>query len=403
MTPDACPRSEPDTISSANGHVLLVGCGAIGTVIAGHLAAHPSLRRLTLADVDERFAQGVAQRLPDRSRIATRSLDAGDPASLESALKDVQVVVQASVPRFNAAIQAACLANGANYIDLAADSSDPYVASPEWARRGLVAVIGMGEDPGLSNVMARYSADRLERVRAIRVRDGDTASSPDHAFLPLFSPETFIEETLHTSRIWDGGRYREVPPFGEGEVYDFPSPVGPQKVYSVDHEEVDSLPRFIGKGVEYVDFKLALDDNTVRTLQTLRDLKLLERGTPDAPGPRRAVLAALPKPVELAGKIDGHAALVVETTGEKSGKASVETLYTLLDHRRAAELYHATATAYLTGTPAAVAVLQMLSGQVGTPGMHPPEALDPKPFFPMLKERGVSVLSRRTSVDEIAS
>jgi saccharopine dehydrogenase (NAD+, L-lysine forming) len=360
------------------------------------------VRRLTLADVDERFARSVAARLNGSGKVAVRSVDAADPSSLESATAGVEVVVQASVPRFNAGIQAACLAAGANYVDLAADSADPYVADAEWRSRGLTAIVGLGEDPGLSNVMARQAADGLDHVESIRVRDGDSASSPDHVFLPLFSPETFIEETLHTSRIWEDGRYREVPPFGEAETYTFPAPVGAQRVYSVDHEEVDSLPRFIGKGVRYVDFKLALDDPTVRTLQTLRDLKLLERGSPEAPGPRRAVLNALPKPAELAGKIDGYAALVVETTGEKGGRAVAETLSTTMSHRRASELYHVTATAYLTGTPAAVGILQLVGGTVREPGMHPAEALDPAPFFPMLRERGIVVHSRRTTHEELA-
>ncbi len=360
------------------------------------------MRHLTLADVEERFARSVASRLDGSGKVSTRALDAGDPSALEAALTGVEVVVQSSVPRFNAGIQAACLAAGSNYLDLAADSADPYVADPEWRSRGLTAVVGMGEDPGLSNVMARHSADGLDRVRSIRVRDGDSASSPEHAFLPLFSPETFIEETLHTSRIWEAGKYREVPPFGEGETYTFPDPVGPQKVYSVDHEEVDSLPRFVGKGVEYVDFKLALDDVTVRTLQTLRDLKLLDRGSPEAPGPRRAVLNALPKPAELAGKIDGYAALVVETAGEKDGRPVAETLLTTMSHRKANELYHVTATAYLTGTPAAVAVLQMVGGTAKEPGMLPAESLDPAPFFPMLRERGIAVRACRTVERELA-
>ena len=365
--------------------------------------ADPRVRRLTLADVEERYARSVAARLGGSAKVATQALDASDPLAVEAALEGAEVAVQASLPRFNGAVQAACLSHGVNYVDLAADSADPYAAEGEWRQRGRTAIIGMGEDPGLSNVMARHSADGLDHVESIRVRDGDTASSPEYAFLPLFSPETFIEETLHTSRIWEDGRYREVPPFGEGETYAFPEPVGRQKVYSVDHEEVDSLPRFIGKGVRYVDFKLALDDGTVRILQTLRDLKLLERGTPEAPGPRRAVLNALPKPAELAGKIDGFAALVVETIGERGGRRVAETLSTTLSHRRASELYHVTATAYLTGTPAAVAILQLLAGTIKTPGMHPPEALDPEPFFPMLRERGVVVRARRTVEQELAS
>ena len=308
----------------------------------------------------------------------------------------IELVVQASLPRFNANVQAAALATGAHYMDLAADSADPYTRTEEWQRRGLTALIGMGEDPGLSNVLARRATDGMERVDSIRIRDGDTATSPEYAFLPLFSPETFIEETLTGSRIWDGGKYRSVPPFGEGETYEFPDPVGAQKVYSVDHEEVDSLPRFIGKGVQYVDFKLALDDGTVRSLQTLRDLKLLERGTAEAPGPRRAVLQALPKPAELAGKVEGYAALVVETTGEAGGVRRRETLFTLLNHRVAYDRYGVTATAYLTGTPAAVAALLIVEGAVTVRGALPPESLDPFPFFPKLAERGIAVTERLT-------
>ena len=384
------------SIPSKSGHVLLIGCGAVGTVIASHLAPDSRVRRLTLADVDERFARAVAARFPGSSKVATRALDASDASALESAFQGVEVVVQASLPRFNAGIQAACLAAGANYMDLATDSTDPYVNDAEWRAHGLTAVLGMGEDPGLSNIMARQSADGLDHVESIRVRDGDTGSNPAYPFLPVFSPETFLEETLHGARVWENGHYRDVPPFTDGEVYDFPPPIGPQKVYSVDHEEVDSLPRNIGKGVQYVDFKLSLDDTAVRTLLSLRDLRLLERGTREAPGPLRAVLNAFPKPADLAGKIDGDSMLIVETKGEKDGHPVTETFSTTLNHRRTDELYHVTAVAYLTGTPAAVAVLQMVGGTIREPGMLAPEVLDPKPFFPMLRERGIPVRLQRT-------
>jgi saccharopine dehydrogenase (NAD+, L-lysine forming) len=351
---------------------------------------------LTLADVDEKFPRALAQHLGRPAKVTTTALDASDPKALQRAMDGVALVIQASLPRFNQNVQGAALAVGAHYMDLAADSADPYTRAEEWRQRGLTALIGMGEDPGLSNVLARRAADGMERVDSIKIRDGDTATSPDHVFLPLFSPETFIEETLTASRIWDGGKYRSVPPFGEGETYEFPDPVGPQKVYSVDHEEVDSLPRFIGKGVRYVDFKLALDDVTVRSLEALRDLKLLARGTPEAPGPRRAVLQALPKPADLAGKVDGYAALVVETTGEAAGGRRRETLFTLLNHRVAFDRYGATATAYLTGTPAAVGALLIVEGAIRVRGAVPPEALDPEPFFPKLAERGILVTERST-------
>ena len=375
----------------------------MGTVIAGHLAPDVRVRRLTLADVDERFAKAATAHLSPSDKVETRSLDASDPSALEAAFEEVELVIQASLPRFNAGIQAACLAAGTNYMDLATDSTDPYVNDPEWRAHGRTALLGIGEDPGLSNIMARQSADGLDQVESIRVRDGDTGANPAYPFLPVFSPETFIEETLHGSRIWEAGRYRDVPPFGDAEVYNFPPPVGPQKVYSVDHEEVDSLPRYIGKGVQYVDFKLALDDTAVRTLLTLRDLRLLERGTPEAPGPLKMVLNALPRPAELVGKIDGDTMLIVETKGQKDGHPVAETFSTVLNHRRASELYRTTAVSYLTGTPAAVAALQMVGGTITATGMLAPERLDPKPFFPMLRERGIIVRRQRTVEHEVTS
>jgi len=379
---------------------LLIGCGAVGTVIASHLVADPRVRRLTLADVDERLARAVAARFPGANKVSTRALDASDRSVLERAFDGVELVVQASLPRFNAGIQSACLVTGSNYMDLATDSTDPYVNDAEWKAHGLTALLGMGEDPGLSNVMARQSSDGMDHIDSIRVRDGDTGSNPTWPFLPVFSPETFMEETLHGSRVFEHGQYRDVPPFGDGELYEFPPPVGPQKVYSVDHEEVDSLPRYIGKGVQYVDFKLGLDDTAVRTLLTLRDLRLLERGTPEAPGPLRMVLNSFPRPADLAGKIDGDSMLIVETKGEKDGNPVTEVFSTMLNHRRAYELHHTTAVAYLTGTPAAVAVLQMVGGTIKAPGMLAPELLDPKPFFPMLRERGIVCRLRRTTDQE---
>ncbi|MGA8425440.1 MAG: saccharopine dehydrogenase C-terminal domain-containing protein [Thermoplasmata archaeon] len=372
-----------------------MGCGAIGSVIARHLAAHPGIGEVCLADVDIRWADRVTSEI-GHAKLTPIALDASNAAAVEAAARGATVVINSSVPRFNPIIQRAALTVGAHYLDLASDSSDPFGPDPMWRAAGKTAIVGLGEDPGLSNLMVRYAADSMDRVDSIRVRDGDTGTSTEYPFICLFSPETFVEETLHTSRIWEEGRYSEVPPFGRKEIYDFPAPVGPQPVYSVDHEEVDTLPVKIGKGVQYVDFKLALDDNAVRTLTFLRDLKLLERGPAGGPNPRQAVFATIPKPSDLTGKIDGSAALVVEVRGHEKGQTKQHMLYTVLDHRDASARYHATGTAYLTGSPAAVGAILLATGEIRTPGLFSPESLDPRPFLSLLKERGIVVHERVT-------
>ena len=377
-------------LSGRRPQVLVIGCGAVGSVAAHHLAADEAIGDVLLADVDGELAKRTAAHLRSPKARAMQ-IDASDEDALRRAMRGCGLVINTALPRFNRRIQSAALGEHVNYLDPANDSADPFADSDTWNAAGLTALCAMGEDPGLSNVFARYAADGMDRVESIKVRDGDTASSPDYPFIALFSPETFVEETLAPSRIWRDGKYDSVPPFGEFETYEFPAPIGPLPVYSVDHEEVDTLPRFIGKGVRYVDFKLALDPATVQTLKLFRDLHLLEPGAAGGPSPRRALFAALPKPADLAGRVDGYAAILVEVAGERDGQHVVHTVYSVLGHREASEKFGATATAYLTGTGVAAGAILLASGAIREKGKVSPETLDPRPFFPLLRKFGVDV------------
>lgn len=348
---------------------------------------------MTVADVDADRATRAISGIP-RTRAEGMALDAADEGVLRRAMKDREIVINTSLPRFNPGIQRAARDLGLHYLDPASETGNPFADSDLWERRGLTALIGMGEDPGLSNVFARYASDGMDRVESIKVRDGDTAASPDHPFVPLFSPETFVEETLASSRIWRDGAYESIPPFGASETFEFPEPVGRQPVYSVDHEEVDTLPRFIGKGVRYVDFKLALDATTVQTFKLFRDLGLLGPGPPAGPSPRKTLFAALPKPADLAGHVDGHAVVLVEVVGEAHGVRVVDTVYSMLGHREAFERFGATATAYMTGAGMAAGAILIANGTIRGRGKLSPECVDPRPFFPLLRSFGIPVHER---------
>lgn len=359
-------------------------------MVAQHLSASDAIADVLLADVDGDLAKRAASRLRSPKAHATQ-LDASDEDALRRAMRGCGIVINTALPQFNRTVQAAALAERLNYLDPANESADPFTDSDVWEAAGLTALCGMGEDPGLSNIFARYAADGMDRVDSIKVRDGDTASSPDYPFIALFSPETFVEETLAASKIWRDGKHEPVAPFGASEDYEFPPPVGRLTVYSVDHEEVDTLPRFIGKGVRYVDFKLALDPTTVQTLKLFRDLRLLESGPPGGPSPRRALFDALPKPAELVGRVDGYAAILVEVKGRRDGNEITHTVYAILGHRDASDRFGATATPYLTGTGAAAGAILLANGTIRERGKISPENLDPKPFFPLLRRFGIEV------------
>lgn len=364
-------------------------------MIARHLVASDAVRQVIAADLDTDLAKRVASSAGS-PKARAMSLDAGDPGAVRRAADGVGVLVNATVPKFNEILMAAALEAGAHYLDMASGAEDAFAQDGAWQAAGRTALVGMGEDPGLGNVFARYAADGMDRVESIRVRDGETATHPDHPFVALFSPETLVEETLEPAKIYRDGAWVDVRPLSDFEAFPFPDPVGTLQVCAVSHEEVDTFPRFIGKGVRYVDFRLALDPATVQMLRTFRDMGLLDPGPPGGPSPRKALFSKIPKPADLVGQVAGMAVLLVEVVGEQDRVRKTHTLYTILGHDEAARRFGATGTAYLTGTGGAIGALMLASGAIPRHGVVSPESLDPAPFFPMLRERGIEVQERVT-------
>ena len=257
--------------------------------------------------------------------------------------------------------------------------------SPKWRKAGLVAVLEMGEDPGLSNIMARQAADTLDVLREVRIRDGETSTSEAYPFVCLFAPEVFLEEAISPARYYENGETRTNPPLSGREVYKFPPPLGEVPVYGMSHEEVNSLPEYLPKKPNFVDFKLALADETLAAIKLFRGIGLLSR-TPIAVGkikvsPLDVLVRLLPPPSKIGGKIHGSAGIMVEAKGEISGQPYVEKLYAMMTHDEAFEKYHTNATSYLTGTPTAVCAKMLGDGRIDERGVIVPEMLKPQPFI----------------------
>lgn len=380
-------------------NVLLLGVGAVGSVIARHLAAHRAVSRLTLADRDTTRAVALKRDLdassPTLGRVQVEAVDASDAANLRRACKDQGLVIGAVVPRFNGAIMDAALASGAHYLDMAGGDEDQFLRRQAWEKAGLTALHGMGEDPGISNVLARVGADRLETVETIRVRDGEFSEADDLPLACLFSTETFIEEATSNALQFENGEYREHPPWSGREMYPFPEPVGPQPVYFMSHEEVDTLPRFVGKGIRSVDFKLAVPDEMRDRLDFLRRIGMTRHDPVDVGGtrvrPLQVLSAVLPQPADLGGRIRGAAIVLVEVEGRSSGRRMRHVLHVAKTHEEAFRLGRATATAWLTGTGAAAGALAIVTRRLTTPGVLAPEQIDPAPILAILAELGLDV------------
>jgi saccharopine dehydrogenase (NAD+, L-lysine-forming) len=382
--------------------LVLGGYGAVGTAICGDLAQTPHISEVVCAGRNIDKAKQLAQKLKS-DKVTPKKVDASSSDELMKALKEVDIVINSSLPQYNLTVMKAALKNGVHYIDNAVYEKVDYKLKFDNAYRdaGLTGLLNLGEDPGLSNIFARYAADRMDRVDEIRIRDGETCESEKYTFIATFSPETYLGgEIFFEPLIFEDGAFKHLPPFSGEEIYNFPEPVGPQTLYCTDHEETETLPRFIKKGVKYVDFKLAFSPETVELLKTLNDLGLMSMKPIDVKGvkvsPLDVFISLIPTPAEIGGKVEGYACILADVRGEKEGAKIHYVVYTFMSHGEAYRRLGVTATAYLTGLPAAVGAAMLADGSIKKRGVYPPEVLEPEPFLARIRQKDIPIYEKVT-------
>ena len=367
----------------------------MGTVAARHLVRLKEINDLVLADVVPQRARALAAMLRSlKARaVPVKGVDAG---ALAKVLQGADLAINAAHASLDLPLMEACLDAGADYMDLSSEPQQQLPYDAKFRKAGLTALLGGGEDPGIGNVLARHAADALDSVDAIRIRDGDTASSPDTPLPVVWSPETFLVEVFSPGLYFEDGKSVRTPPWSGKEIYPFPEPVGPQPVYLMDHEEPETLGKFIGKGLRYVDLKLAIDDATYEVLQTIHRLGLLNEEPVTVEGravsPRKMLMSVVRRPADLVGKVTGTAMIVVEVDGVKDGRRVTHRLYTGMRHEDAARRHNATATGYLVGTGAAVFATQFARGQITEKGVISAECLDPPESLRLMGRMGLKVI-----------
>jgi saccharopine dehydrogenase-like NADP-dependent oxidoreductase len=393
---------------------LVLGCGAVGTVSALKFAQEAMLEQLVIADA----VPGRAQQLADRigsPKVRALTLNAGDRAAVAQAIRQTQstILLNAALPATNLAVMRACLDAGCDYIDMASGGvendgtpklPDQFALDAEFRAAGRLALLGMGADPGTSNVYAAYAAKHLlDEVTELRIRDGDRSACEGHAgFLATFSPWVFIDECLCGAVSWRDGQYHLEPALSGFERFDFPE-LGPLTCYYVDHEESRTLPMFFPK-VRVADFKLCMDDTTWRTLKVMQELGL-HRKDPIRVGsvtvaPRDVVVSLLPEPQSLAGRMRGKTCVGTLARGIRDGVEQAFYIYNVTDHETVYRELGVQATAYQTGVPPVIAARLIASGEWGGTGVLSPEQLDPDPFMAVLDVSGMPwhIRDERTGV-----
>jgi saccharopine dehydrogenase (NAD+, L-lysine-forming) len=383
--------------------VAILGVGGVGQVSACEVAKSPYLTKLVLGDIVIRPAEELAAELrrETSAEIVVRRVDASDVTSVEAILADVDVVLHIGLPENNFSVMEACLRTQTHYLDTAS-------CGPQWLQKqlayderfkqaGILGIMGLGCDPGFSNIAARYAVDQLDRVDSILIRDGDNSIVDYDGFCSYFSPQTAIQECLAKPNFWtaDKGEQYFPTPFANKEEFEFPEPIGWLDCYNVEHEEATTLGETIGraKGCQYVDFKYALHPDFVNTLQVLRYLGLDSDEEIDVKGtkvvPRDGVVTTMPKPADLAGKIHGYSCVGALVKGIKDDKRKELYVYTMANHDEVFQKTEFQATVWQTGIPPVVAVDMMAEGLLDVTGCIPPELISPLPFLERLTRRGM--------------
>lgn len=359
--------------------VVVLGAGAIGSVAASLLAKSPKVDRLVVADRSLEAAKTLVDKLP-HGRAEPDRIDASKVESMVDALRRTDVVLNLVLPRFNLKIMDACVKAGAHYVDAVTDlalakekvgeevTAPPESLQLEWdsafRNAGLIGLLGMGQDPGISNILARVGADRLDGVQEIEVRDGDNGTVEGYPFASLWSADTLIEEVLMPALAYRDGKFVRLGSLEGEEVFEFPPPVGPLTVYNVDHEETNTLPLMIGKGLQAMDFKIAIPKDLAHALLVFQkfglhrghpiEVEVKSTGEKVKVAPRDMLAALMPDPKTLAGKAKGAACIAVIVRGHKDGIKAGWMLWQTLDHQECFRRYGSNATSYPVGAPMAM-------------------------------------------------
>ena len=391
--------------------ILVLGAGGVGAAVAAIARRRDFFDRLVLADIDGDRARAAVARHPD-PRYGAVALDASDEAAVVELARAerADAILNACDPRLNPPIFAAARAAGCTYLDMAMTLSSPHPERPhelpgvklgdeqfardaEWREAGALALLGIGVEPGLSDVFARYAADHLfSEVDEVAVRDGADLVVRGYDFAPTFSIWTTIEECLNPPLVWEAGRgHYTTPPFSEPEVFTFPDGIGPVECVNVEHEEVVLVPRWVP--CRRVTFKYGLGSEFIEVLRTLRKLGLDSTEPLAVDGfrvaPRDVVAAALPDPAQIGDLMSGRtcAGTLVTGTG-RDGCPRATYLYHVADNERTMREDGCQAVVWQTAVNPVIALELLAEGTWSGVGVLGPEAFDAAPFLDRLADYG---------------
>jgi saccharopine dehydrogenase (NAD+, L-lysine-forming) len=382
--------------------VLIVGAGGVGQVVAHKCAQVPEVfTEIMLASRTKEKCEKIAAQL---SRpIQTAKLDADNVAETVALIREFKpdLVLNVALPYQDLALMDACLETGVHYLDTA--NYEPldeakYEYKWQWAyqerfkEKGLMALMGSGFDPGVTNVFCAHAAkhhfDEIHELDIIDCNAGDHGQ----AFATNFNPEINIREITQRGRYWDHGEWVETDPLSWSMTYDFPEEIGPKKCFLLYHEELESLVLHL-KGLKRARFWMTFSDQYLTHLKVLENIGMTRIDEIDFNGQKIAPIqflkAVLPDPGSLGPLTKGRTCIGCLMKGIKDGKEKTVYVYNICDHEDAYKEVGSQAVSYTTGVPAMIGAMMMLTGKWMETGVKHMEEFDPDPFMDALNSHGL--------------
>ncbi len=384
--------------------ILLVGVGGVGEAMTVIAKRYSWVDQVVLADYNLGRAKEVQAKLGDNQRFPVERVDARHQQQIETLAKKYSpdLIMNACDPVFNVPIFEAALNVGCNYMDMAMTLSEPHPDDPfnkcgvklgdyqfersrQWEEKGQLALVGMGVEPGMADIFARYAQDYLfDEIDEVGIRDGANIEVRGYEFAPNFSIWTTIEECLNPPVIWEKGRgWFTTQPFSEPEVFEFPEGIGKVEVVNVEHEEVLLIPR--GVKCKRVTFKYGLGDKFISVLKTLHMIGLDNKEPimvkDISVAPRDVVAACLPDPAHLGEQMYGKTCAGTWVKGIKDNQPRQVYMYQVADNAHCMKEFGCQAVVAQTAFNAVIGWELLNNGTWKGKGVLGPETFDPVPFM----------------------
>ena len=368
--------------------IAVIGAtGTIGKIIVRDLVK--SGIEVIAADMNEDSLKQLVQQIGPN--VQTARLDVTDLEKSTELLREAKVCVNATNFKFNLNVMNAAAAAGISVLDLGGlftFTKKQLALDADMKKAGILSIVGMGSDPGTSNIFCRYGVDKLDVAEEIHIRYGSTTSGVTFSF----APDTYIDEAMKNALAVKDGKLVEINPLADEEYTHFHEDLGIQKTYSIIHSELATLPTSFPH-VKQITYKDTWDSATIEKINVLNELGLIDtEAMEDGTVPRRQLVSLLTKVLSTKEKpVWGKDSLMVEVKGIKSGNPTTVRIEVLTGYQ---EDWDASPTQYATAIPASIVAQMLLKGEINEIGVKPPElCVDPEKYISYLKQKNVELFT----------